>query len=57
MLNWWTTETIIENGSAMMKIHPHAGELLREDVLVPLSIEVTDAAGRLGMSRAALRPV
>jgi antitoxin HigA-1 len=27
-----------------MKNHPHPGELLREDVLVPLGIEVTDAA-------------
>ncbi len=30
-----------------MKNHPHPGELLREDVLVPLGIEVTDAAQRL----------
>lgn len=41
----------------MMKNHPHPGELLREDVLVPLEIEVTDAAQRLGMSRAALSRV
>ena len=41
----------------MMKIHPHPGELLREDVLAPLGIEVTDAAGRLGMSRTALSRV
>ena len=52
-----TTETIIEKGRAMMKIHPHPGELLREDVLAPLGIEVTDAAGRLGMSRTALSRV
>ena len=32
-------------------------ELLREDVLVPLGIEVTDAAQRLGMSRTALSRV
>lgn len=30
----------------MMKNHPHPGELLREDVLLPLGIEVTDAANR-----------
>jgi addiction module HigA family antidote len=41
----------------MMKNHPHPGELLREDVLVPLGIEVTDAAQRLGMSRTALSRV
>ena len=40
-----------------MKNHPHPGELLREDVLAPLGIEVTDAAGRLGMSRTALSRV
>jgi addiction module HigA family antidote len=38
----------------MMKNHPHPGELLREDVLPPLGIEVTDAAQRLGMSRTTL---
>ncbi len=41
----------------MMKHHPHPGELLREDVLVPLGIEVTDAAHRLGMSRTTLSRV
>ena len=41
----------------MMKHHPHPGELLREDVLAPLGIEVTDAAQRLGMSRTALSRV
>jgi addiction module HigA family antidote len=40
-----------------MKKHPHPGELLREDVLVPLGIEITDAAQRLGMSRTALSRV
>jgi addiction module HigA family antidote len=38
----------------MMKNHPHPGDLLREDVLLPLGIEVTDAAQRLGMSRTTL---
>lgn len=41
----------------MMKHHPHPGEILREDVLVPLGIEVTDAAQRLGMSRTSLSRV
>ena len=40
-----------------MKHHPHPGEILREDVLVPLGIEVTDAAQRLGMSRTSLSRV
>jgi antitoxin HigA-1 len=41
----------------MMHSHPHPGELLREDVLLPLGIEVTDAAHRLGMSRTSLSRV
>lgn len=41
----------------MMHNHPHPGELLREDVLTPLGIEVTEAAHRLGMSRAAFSRV
>lgn len=41
----------------MMKNPPHPGELLREDVLVPLGIEVTEAAQRLGLSRTALSRV
>lgn len=41
----------------MMKNHPHPGELLREDVLAPLGLEVTDAAQRLRMSRTALSRV
>jgi addiction module HigA family antidote len=40
-----------------MKNHPHPGELLREDVLVPLGIEITDAAQRLGVSRTTLSRV
>ncbi len=40
-----------------MKHPPHPGELLREDVLAPLGIEVTDAAQRLGMSRTSLSRV
>ncbi|RWJ04888.1 MAG: addiction module antidote protein, HigA family [Mesorhizobium sp.] len=41
----------------MMKNHPHPGELLREEVLVPLGVEVTDAARRLGVSRTTLSRV
>ncbi|MGH8190996.1 MAG: HigA family addiction module antitoxin [Rhodanobacteraceae bacterium] len=41
----------------MMKNPPHPGALLREDVLVPLGIEVTDAAQRLGVSRTTLSRV
>lgn len=41
----------------MMKFPPHPGELLREDVLAPLGLSVTDAASRLGMSRVALSRV
>jgi antitoxin HigA-1 len=41
----------------MMKNPPHPGELLREDVLSPLGLEVTEAARRLGMSRTALSRV
>ncbi len=41
----------------MMKNHPHPGELLREDVLMPLGIDVTDAAHRLGVSRTSLSRV
>lgn len=41
----------------MMHNHPHPGELLREDVLVPLNVEVTEAARRLGMSRISLSRV
>ena len=41
----------------MLHNHPHPGELLREDVLIPLEIEVGEAARRLGMSRNALSRV
>jgi antitoxin HigA-1 len=41
----------------MMKTPPHPGEMLREDVLAPLGLSVTEAAGRLGMSRVALSRV
>jgi len=38
----------------MLKNHPHPGEILREDVLSPLAIDVTDAAQRLGIARSTL---
>lgn len=41
----------------MMKFPPHPGELLREDVLVPLRLSVTQVAERLAMSRVALSRV
>lgn len=41
----------------MMKNPPHPGELLREDVLVPLGIEVSEAARRLGIARTTLSRV
>lgn len=41
----------------MMKHPPHPGELLREDVIQPLGLSVTDAAERLGLSRVALSRV
>lgn len=41
----------------MMKKPPHPGSLLREDVLAPLGLAVTEAAERLGMSRVALSRV
>lgn len=41
----------------MIKNHPHPGEILREDVLLPLDIEVTEAAKRLGIARTTLSRV
>ncbi|MGC4024704.1 MAG: HigA family addiction module antitoxin [Mesorhizobium sp.] len=41
----------------MMKNHPHPGEILREDILMPLGIEVTEAAHRLGIARTTLSRV
>lgn len=37
--------------------HPHPGFILRETVIEPLEISVSDAADRLGMSRPALSRV
>lgn len=41
----------------MMKTPPHPGTMLRNDVLEPLGLGVTEAAQRLGMSRVALSRV
>ena len=41
----------------MMKDHPHPGEILREDVLKPLGLSVSEAAARLGISRVTLSRV
>lgn len=41
----------------MLKHHPHPGEILREDVLLPLNIDVTDAANRLDIARTTLSRV
>jgi antitoxin HigA-1 len=41
----------------MMKTPPHPGTMLREDVLEPLGLGVTEAAQKLHMSRVALSRV
>jgi addiction module HigA family antidote len=41
----------------MMHNPPHPGEVLREDVIAPLGLSVTDAADRLAMSRVAMSRV
>ena len=41
----------------MMHNHPHPGEVIRETVLEPLELSVSEAAKRLAMSRAALSRV
>jgi addiction module HigA family antidote len=40
-----------EKEGASMHDHPHPGEILKEDVLAPLGLTVTEAAQRLGMTR------
>jgi antitoxin HigA-1 len=52
-----STIWIIIEGRGHMKKHPHPGEILREDVIVPLGIDVTEAARRLSLSRPALSRV
>ena len=41
----------------MLKKHPHPGEILREDVINPLGLDVTEAAARLGVARTTLSRV
>jgi antitoxin HigA-1 len=41
----------------MMKTPPHPGLMLRDDVLQPLGLGVSQAAQKLGMSRVALSRV
>lgn len=41
----------------MMHNPPHPGEVLKEEVLAPLDLSVTEAADRLAMSRVALSRV
>lgn len=41
----------------MIHRHPHPGEVLRESVIEPLQLSVTEAAARLRMSRVALSRV
>lgn len=41
----------------MKKNPPHPGEILREDVLEPLDLGVSEAAEKLGVSRVALSRV
>lgn len=41
----------------MLHNPPHPGEILREEVLAPLKLSVSEAAVRLGMSRVALSRV
>lgn len=41
----------------MIHNHPHPGEILKETVLEPLNLSVTEAAARLAMSRVALSRV
>lgn len=57
MSNKWITSITIEARNTMMKNPPHPGELLREHVLDPLNLSVSEAAERLGMSRVALSRV
>lgn len=40
-----------------MHCPPHPGEILREDVIAPLRLSITEATGRLAMSRGALSRV
>jgi antitoxin HigA-1 len=54
--NWLITRIIIEKGSPMLET-PHPGEFIREEVLTPLELGVTEAARLLSVSRTALSRV
>jgi addiction module HigA family antidote len=41
----------------MMKTPPHPGLMLRDDVIAPLGLGITETARKLGMSRVALSRV
>ena len=41
----------------MIHNHPHPGEILRETVIAPMNLPVTEAAKRLAMTRVALSRV
>ena len=41
----------------MIHNHPHPGEMLKEMVIQPLNLSVTEAASRLAMTRVALSRV
>ena len=41
----------------MIHTHPHPGEILKEMVFEPLNLSVTEAAGRLAVSRITLSRV
>lgn len=55
MLIWWTTTEQNRKGKAMsMKKPPHPGAIVKYDVIEPLGLSVTAAAGVLGVSRKTL---
>lgn len=49
-----TSWTIISECKMVMKTPCHPGEIIREDVLAPLDLNVTEAARALGVTRQAL---
>jgi addiction module HigA family antidote len=48
---------ILIEGMPMLKTPPHPGLMLKQDVLEPLKLGVSDAARKLGVSRVALSRV
>ncbi len=53
----WSIIRIITETDMSMHNPPHPGSLLREDVLPELGMSVTDAEGRIGVSRPTLSRV